>query len=84
MLSKSKFYKILNKFISSIILVVILLGTTGIANIAIAADYLVLKGTVITGANYNQPLGTYYQERVAIGTTKYTGVEQTWSVETGM
>ena len=80
----TKLKNVIKKIIASFLLLVILLGTTGIVSIVQAVNYYNLKGTVITGANYNQPLGTYYEERVAIGTTKTTGVSQTWSVKTGM
>ena len=80
----TKLMNVIKKVIASFMLFVILSSTTGVTNIVQAANYYNLKGTVITGANYNQPLGTYYEERVAIGTTKTTGVKQTWSVKTGM
>ena len=80
----TKFTNGIKKVMATLLLFVILSTTTGITNIVHAADYLILKGTVITGANYNQPLDSFYQESVAIGTTKTTGVTQTWSVGTGM
>ncbi len=80
----AKFTNVIKKTIAILMLFVILSTTTGITNIVHATDYLILKGTVLTGANYNQPLNSFYQESVAIGTTKTTGVTQTWSVGTGM
>jgi len=76
--------KIMKKVIASVMIMIILFSTTGITNIVEAENYEMLKGTIIIGANYNQPLESFYQESVAIGTTKTTGIEQTWSVETGM
>ena len=66
----TKFTNGIKKVMATLLLFVILSTTTGITNIVHAADYLVLKGTVITGANYNQPLDSFYQESAVISSAE--------------